>query len=222
MEKVQIDKWLWARMFKTRSMASDACAGGHVKLNDETVKANKSVMIGDTVDVLTPGGPRVLEVAGLADKRGPAKVAVAAYVDPAPPPPPTGPMAGDPVTFDRGSRRGRKGARPTRGTAAGSTQTKLVRRSISSNAVTSPAASARASLRNAMGHEASDNLAHQGTELEAMTGEAVINTAQVDGVDDEGFLLLNRVEAGLEQPERVLVQSGEAPGDLEECCALGR
>ena len=41
-------------MFKTRSMASDACTGGHVKLNDETVKASKSVMIGDTVDVLTP------------------------------------------------------------------------------------------------------------------------------------------------------------------------
>ena len=114
MEKVRIDKWLWAaRMFKTRSMASEACTGGHVKLNDETVKASKSVMIGDTVDVLTPGGPRVLEVAGLADKRGPAKVAVTLYVDHTPPPPPTGPMAGDP-TFDRGSRRGRKGARPTK------------------------------------------------------------------------------------------------------------
>ena len=100
-------------MFKTRSMASDACTGGHVKLNDETVKASKSVMIGDTVDVLTLGGPRVLEVAGLADKRGPAKVAVTLYVDHTPPPPPTGPMAGDP-TFDRGSRRGRKGARPTK------------------------------------------------------------------------------------------------------------
>jgi ribosome-associated heat shock protein Hsp15 len=114
MEKVRIDKWLWAaRMFKTRSMASDACTGGHVQINDETVKASKSVMVGDTVDVLTPGGPRVLEVAGLADKRGPAKVAVTLYVDHTPPPPPTGPMAGDP-TFDRGSRRGRKGARPTK------------------------------------------------------------------------------------------------------------
>ena len=79
-------------MFKTRSMASDACTGGHVKLNDETVKASKSVMIGDTVDVLTPGGPRVLEVAGLADKRGPAKVAVTLYVDHTPPPPPTTPL----------------------------------------------------------------------------------------------------------------------------------
>ena len=114
MEKVRIDKWLWAaRMCKTRSMASEACTGGHVQINDETAKASKSVMVGDTVDVLTPGGPRVLEVAGLADKRGPAKVAVTLYVDHTPPPAPTGPMAGDP-TFDRGSRRGRKGARPTK------------------------------------------------------------------------------------------------------------
>jgi len=77
MQKVRIDKWLWAaRMFKTRSMASDACTGGHVKLNGETVKSSKGVVVGDSIDVLTPGGPRTLEVADLADKRGPAKVAV--------------------------------------------------------------------------------------------------------------------------------------------------
>ena len=114
MEKVRIDKWLWAaRMFKTRSMASDACTGGHVKLNGETVKSSKGVVVVDSIDVLTPGGPRTLEVAGLADKRGPAKVAVTLYVDHTPPPPPTGRMPGDP-TFDRGSRKGRKGPRPTK------------------------------------------------------------------------------------------------------------
>ena len=126
-------------------MASEKRAPAvYVKLNDETVKASKSVMIGDTVDVLTPGGPRVLEVAGLADKRGPAKVAVTLYVDHTPPPPPTGPMAGDP-TFDRGSRRGRRCAADQK-IVAGSTQTRLVSRAISSNDVTSPAASVRASL----------------------------------------------------------------------------
>ena len=111
--KVRIDKWLWAaRMFKTRSMASDACTGGHVKLNDETVSQQER-HDRRHCGCPHPGGPRVLEVAGLADKRGPAKVAVTLYVDHTPPPPPTGPMAGDP-TFDRGSRRGRKGARPTK------------------------------------------------------------------------------------------------------------
>ena len=94
-------------------MASDACTGGHVKLDGETVKSSKNVLLGVTVDVLTPGGPRVLEVVGLADKRGPAKVAQALYIDHTPPPPPTGHMPGDP-TFDRGSRKGRKGARPTK------------------------------------------------------------------------------------------------------------
>jgi ribosome-associated heat shock protein Hsp15 len=100
-------------MFKTRSMASDACTGGHVQINGETAKSSKIVVIGDSVDALTPGGPRNLEVVGLADKRGPAKVAVSLYVDHTPPPPPTGHMPGDP-TFDRGSRKGRKGPRPTK------------------------------------------------------------------------------------------------------------
>jgi ribosome-associated heat shock protein Hsp15 len=114
MEKVRIDKWLWAvRMFKTRSMASDACTGGHVKVSGETVKSSKGVVVGDMIDVLTPGGPRSLEVAGLADKRGPAKVAVTLYVDHTPPPPSTEHVPGDP-TFDRGSRKGRKGPRPTK------------------------------------------------------------------------------------------------------------
>jgi len=88
-------------------MASDACVGGHVKIDGETVKASKSVVIGDMVDVLTAGGPRNLEVAALGDKRGPAKIAVTLYVDHTPPPPPTGPVAGDP-TFDRGSRKGER------------------------------------------------------------------------------------------------------------------
>ncbi|MEC9388957.1 MAG: RNA-binding S4 domain-containing protein [Myxococcota bacterium] len=114
MEKVRVDKWLWAaRMFKTRSMASDACAGGHVVVNGEPAKSSKNVAVGDTIEALTPGGPRVLEVAGLAGKRGPAKLAISLYVDHTPPPPPTGPVPGDP-TFDRGSRKGRKGARPTK------------------------------------------------------------------------------------------------------------
>ena len=36
---VRLDKWLWAaRMYKTRSMASDACTGGHVEVNSEPAK----------------------------------------------------------------------------------------------------------------------------------------------------------------------------------------
>ena len=112
MDKVRIDKWLWAaRMFKTRSMATDACAGGHVTLNGETAKSSKQVQSGDMIDALTPGGARSLEVVALADKRGSAQIAQGLYIDHTPPPPPS--MPGDP-TFDRGSRKNRKGARPTK------------------------------------------------------------------------------------------------------------
>jgi ribosome-associated heat shock protein Hsp15 len=86
---VRVDKWLWAaRMFKTRSAASDACTAGHVKIAGESVKASKAVKPGDRIDVLTPGGARVLEVVVLGERRGPASVAVTLYVDHTPPPPP--------------------------------------------------------------------------------------------------------------------------------------
>jgi ribosome-associated heat shock protein Hsp15 len=88
-EGVRIDKWLWAaRMFKTRSAASTACSAGHVKLGGDSAKASKVVKAGDRIDVITPGGPRNLEVVGLADRRGTAAVAQALYVDHTPPPPP--------------------------------------------------------------------------------------------------------------------------------------
>lgn len=111
-DKVRVDKWLWAaRMYKTRSMSGDACAAEHVQINGEMAKASRSLFVGDTVHALTPGGSRELEVIALADKRGPAQLAQSLYIDHTPPPPPT--LPGDP-TFDRGSRKGRKGARPTK------------------------------------------------------------------------------------------------------------
>jgi ribosome-associated heat shock protein Hsp15 len=86
---VRIDKWLWAaRMFKTRSAASTACTAGHVKVGGDSAKASKAVKPGDRIDVITPGGPRNLEVVGLADRRGSAAVAQTLYVDHTPPPPP--------------------------------------------------------------------------------------------------------------------------------------
>jgi len=86
--KVRLDKWLWAaRCFKTRSMASKACDGGHAQVNGEVAKSSRKVGVGDLVDVRTAGGRRVLEVRGLAEKRGPAKVAVTLYDDQTPPEP---------------------------------------------------------------------------------------------------------------------------------------
>lgn len=106
--EVRIDKWLWAaRMFKTRSLASDACGAGHVKLDGVSVKAAKVVRVGDRLEVRTPGGLRILEVAGIGERRGPAEQARALYVDHSPPPPPKEERAllMDTTTRDRGAGR---------------------------------------------------------------------------------------------------------------------
>lgn len=105
MAGVRIDRWLWAaRMFKHRTGATRACAGGHVSINDTKVKPAKNVAIGDMVTAQTPGGLRVLEVVALAERRGPASQAQALYIDHTPPPEPTT----DPwerVLRDRGAGR---------------------------------------------------------------------------------------------------------------------
>jgi ribosome-associated heat shock protein Hsp15 len=81
-EQVRIDKWLWAaRFYKTRSAASDAVAGGRVHVNGARVKPSKEVAAGDRVEITTPGLKRELVVIGIADRRGPAKVAVTLYAE---------------------------------------------------------------------------------------------------------------------------------------------
>jgi ribosome-associated heat shock protein Hsp15 len=48
----RIDKWLWeVRLFKSRSLASDACKAGKVKMDGSNVKASKEIKVGDTITV---------------------------------------------------------------------------------------------------------------------------------------------------------------------------
>ena len=86
---IRIDKWLWAaRAFKTRSLATDACDGGKVDVNGDAAKPAKPVRAGDRVEITTPVGRRILKVAALSERRGPAPVARALYEDLTPPAPP--------------------------------------------------------------------------------------------------------------------------------------
>ena len=49
---MRIDKYLWAtRYFKTRSIATDACKKGKVKINDKNVKPSKEIFIGEKITI---------------------------------------------------------------------------------------------------------------------------------------------------------------------------
>lgn len=54
-DEARIDKWLWAsRIFKTRTIASDACKNGRVTVNDVLVKPSRMVKEGDVIGVRKP------------------------------------------------------------------------------------------------------------------------------------------------------------------------
>ena len=97
-DRLRLDKWLWyARFCKSRSVAADLCDSGRLRCNGSIV--NKAHFAITTNDVLTfPLGRhiRVIKVAALGSRRGPAPEARALYEDLAPPaadsalPPPGG------------------------------------------------------------------------------------------------------------------------------------
>ena len=54
-EQARIDKWLWAaRIFKTRSLAAEACKNGRVTIGNVNVKPSHMVKVGETVSVRKP------------------------------------------------------------------------------------------------------------------------------------------------------------------------
>jgi ribosome-associated heat shock protein Hsp15 len=87
--QIRIDRWLTAtRIFKSRSLAQQACDAGHVRINDAQVRSSNLVKIGDEVRAFAPRGTVVLLVKGLAEKRLSAALAQLLYEDHSPPPPP--------------------------------------------------------------------------------------------------------------------------------------
>ena len=81
-EKLRIDKYLWAiRIFKTRSLSRDACDKGKVKLNGDSVKAARTVAIGDEYEIRTDGRKWVIKVVSLLHNRVQYTEAIKHYTD---------------------------------------------------------------------------------------------------------------------------------------------
>lgn len=81
-DKLRIDKYLWAiRIFKTRSLATEACKAGKVKLNGQNVKPSAIVKVGETYSVQKGIERKVLKVTGLLERRVDAKTAIQFYED---------------------------------------------------------------------------------------------------------------------------------------------
>jgi ribosome-associated heat shock protein Hsp15 len=82
MERVRIDKWLWAaRFFKTRSMAARACELGRVQSNGQSAKPARDVHVGDRLRIKTDSGEFEIDVLMLSEMRGPAPVAQSLYYE---------------------------------------------------------------------------------------------------------------------------------------------
>jgi ribosome-associated heat shock protein Hsp15 len=80
MERLRIDKWLWAaRFYKTRTLATDEIDKGRVAINGQDVKPAREVKVGDTVSMRREGVTRTVVVKGVSDMRGPAPVAQQMY-----------------------------------------------------------------------------------------------------------------------------------------------
>ncbi|MES2784122.1 MAG: S4 domain-containing protein [Pseudomonadota bacterium] len=80
MDKLRIDKWLWAaRFYKTRSLAVDEIVRGRVEVNGAEVKPAREVKAGDTVSIRQGVITRAVVVKGLSAMRGPAPVAQQLY-----------------------------------------------------------------------------------------------------------------------------------------------
>ena len=74
--KIRIDKWLWAvRVYKTRTLSTESCNAGKVKINGHSVKPSRPIIIGEIITVQKKLIKFQYEVMGIIEKRGSAKLA---------------------------------------------------------------------------------------------------------------------------------------------------
>lgn len=80
LQKVRIDRWLWAaRFFRGRTLAAEAVKGGKVHVNGQRVKPARAVQIGDVIEVTHGQHQVTVKVCRVSVKRGPAKEAQTLY-----------------------------------------------------------------------------------------------------------------------------------------------
>jgi ribosome-associated heat shock protein Hsp15 len=85
-QKTRVDKWLWSiRIFKTRTLATDACNAGKVKIQSQTVKPSQLIKINDEIHLTIQGEKKIYKVLKIIEKRVGASIAAECYEDLSPP-----------------------------------------------------------------------------------------------------------------------------------------
>lgn len=80
MDKLRLDKWLWAaRFFKTRALAAEQIGNGRVEVNGQPAKSSRELREGDVVDLRHGGWARTVVVRAISRMRGPASLAQTYY-----------------------------------------------------------------------------------------------------------------------------------------------
>ncbi len=83
LDRQRLDKWIWfARVVKSRSLAARLIEAGHVRVNGQRVSSPaKAVALGDVLTIALERDVRVLEIAGVGERRGPFAEARLLYRD---------------------------------------------------------------------------------------------------------------------------------------------
>lgn len=69
-QKMRLDRWLWvARLFKSRSMATEACKKCWVKINEISMKPSREVQIGEVITIKFGPLEKKVRIEGLCDRR---------------------------------------------------------------------------------------------------------------------------------------------------------
>lgn len=111
--EVRADTYLWAiRMYKSRTLASDAIKGGKVKLGGDNFKPSHIVKIGEKYTLTIGNDKKIIEVTALLEKRGNFELAQKHYTDHSPPK--TKQEKLDSVFFTVNIKRDKGSGRPTK------------------------------------------------------------------------------------------------------------